>query len=257
VTTPAYKYPTSLGPTWLEANVTGIVPSGRQFTVFAKQTAILGVGLTSDLNPEAIVRVELTSAERMSIVSTSINDSAPSGSGAHLIFIEGLDNSFNLIQEIVALNGTTPVLTVQTFIRINSVLVITSGGAATTSNLGNITLTAEVALTLQRSVTIGEGRDNWSHYTTPVGVDSIAYQAFISVGKNDECEIILSSKLADSPESTWTRGTKLFMHESPAVLAGTRFAIPPKIDTKLEIVAISNNPRAAATVLFVEQGIPI
>jgi len=73
----------------------------------------------------------------LTIVSTSVNDTA-AGTGARTITVKGLNASFAEISEIVTLNGTTPVVTVSLFIRVNNVIITTAGSLK--HNDGEITV---------------------------------------------------------------------------------------------------------------------
>jgi len=78
------------------------------------------------------------SALVMSVVSTNVNDTV-AGTGLRSLLIEGLDINRARITEVVVLNGTTPVNTVQGFFRINQVLGTSAG--STGANVGDITIT--------------------------------------------------------------------------------------------------------------------
>jgi hypothetical protein len=95
------------------------------------------------------------SAGTISVVSASASDTAVT------MLIDGLGASFEPITESVALNGTTPVVTTQSFLRINGV-VTTSGNAA-----GNVTFTRGSTVIAQ--VNAGLGRTQMSVYTVPAG----------------------------------------------------------------------------------------
>jgi hypothetical protein len=76
------------------------------------------------------------SAQQMFLSSMDANDNA-SGNGARLILVNYLDNSYYTHQEVVPLNGTTPVGTTATnILRVNGLNVISSGNSMT--NLGKI-----------------------------------------------------------------------------------------------------------------------
>lgn len=82
---------------------------------------------------------------QLSVVSTSANDINTSGTGARTIDIHYLDNLLVEQVEVVAVNGTTPVLTVATNIRfVQCMHLVTFGslkvtaGTITASNGGNI-----------------------------------------------------------------------------------------------------------------------
>lgn len=72
----------------------------------------------------------------VTIVSDDAADAAP-GIGAHTMLVVGLDTTGAEIQEFVILNGLTPVVTTQTFMRINNGIVLASGTSQ--RNQGSIT----------------------------------------------------------------------------------------------------------------------
>jgi len=67
-----------------------------------------------------------TQASTLTIVSDSANDSA-AGSGAQQIRVEGLDENFDEIYELVELNGLTSVATLHTFFRVDRAYVTRVG----------------------------------------------------------------------------------------------------------------------------------
>ena len=106
-----------------------------------------------------------TSAGTISVVSDSASDSAVT------VRISGLDANFLPVTANVALNGTTAVVTTQTFLRINSVTTI-SGNA-----VGNVTFTR--GATVIAKITAGLGQTQMAVYTVPAGYTLyiIYYQA--------------------------------------------------------------------------------
>jgi hypothetical protein len=95
------------------------------------------------------------SAAQIVVVSSSASDTAVT------MLISGLDANFAPITESVAINGTTNVTTVQSFLRINSV-VTTAGNA-----VGNVTFTS--GATVIARVNAGIGQTQMSVYTVPAG----------------------------------------------------------------------------------------
>ena len=77
-----------------------------------------------------------TQAETISISSTSNDDVDVSGVGAWLVQVFGLDENLNEINEIVSLNGATPVLTVKSYLRCSLCVVLTAGSSG--ANQGSI-----------------------------------------------------------------------------------------------------------------------
>lgn len=95
------------------------------------------------------------SAAQIVVVSSSASDTAVT------MVINGLDANFAPITESVAINGTTNVTTVNSFLRINS--VITSAGNA----VGNVTFTS--GATVIAKVNAGVGQTQMGLYTVPAG----------------------------------------------------------------------------------------
>jgi len=97
-----------------------------------------------------------TVASTMVVSSSSVSDTAVS------VQIFGLDTSYNRISEVVALNGTSDVATVNTYFRINNVLT-TVGNAVGTIYVKN------AGGTTYAQIAIGSGKTNMSVYTVPAG----------------------------------------------------------------------------------------
>lgn len=76
-------------------------------------------------------------AEALNIVSSSANDAA-AGTGQRTIRIEGLNSALSVVEETVTLNGTTPVVTSSTWVRVLRVFGLTAGSGGT--NAGAITV---------------------------------------------------------------------------------------------------------------------
>lgn len=140
-----------------------------------------------------------TAAEPMSIVSTDAADTNSSGTGAWLILIAGLDAAYNEITEVVALNGLTPVLTVNNYLRCNSVIVISAGTAA--QNVGNIigTQSVTIANTLF-TINSGINRTLMAIYTVPANKVAYVTSGFITAANKQSasCEVQAKSRRVGS-----------------------------------------------------------
>jgi hypothetical protein len=116
----------------------------------------------------------------MNIVSTNIND-ASAGTGARTIEITGLDENYNVISEIVPLNGTTDVLTSNAYLRVT--LMEQKTGDAGALNIGDITATASTAATVQAKINIGIGISKNSQLTVPAGKKFLILSAELNATK--------------------------------------------------------------------------
>lgn len=134
----------------------------------------------------------LTSAERMNVKSTSTSDTS-AGTGARTIRVTGLDANYDEIEETVTLNGTTNVLTANSYLRVHIVDVITAGTNG--APLGEITLTAQTAATIHANLPVGENRNGKSHYTVPAGKTAylLDFLPSMAAGKTG-CDIIFQAR---------------------------------------------------------------
>jgi hypothetical protein len=114
------------------------------------------------------VWVAPTSAVPMSIVSDSAADAA-AGTGARTLTVSGLDANYAVQTETVTMNGLTPVLTVGSYIKIDTVLVATAGTGLV--NAGTITITASGGgNTVQGNINPGYGETKIGIYQVPANM---------------------------------------------------------------------------------------
>ena len=97
-----------------------------------------------------------SSAAQLTIVSSSASDTS-----ALSVQITGLDANFNPISEVIALNGTSAVTSVNSYLRING-CTVTNG-----TNVGNISF--KQSTTLLAQINAGFGLNQASVYTVPAG----------------------------------------------------------------------------------------
>jgi hypothetical protein len=96
-------------------------------------------------------------ATTMNLVSNDATDTTMT------VLIQGLDASYSLISETLALNGTIDVVTTKSYLRINSMSVATGtpAGAITLKDLTNTTTYARINASI--------GRTQMAIYTVPAG----------------------------------------------------------------------------------------
>ena len=94
------------------------------------------------------------SASVLTIVSTSASDTG-------VLFVGGLDSNFNIIFETITLTGTTPVTTVNSYFRVNTLY------CTNFSNVG--TITAKISTTTYGQINPTIGQTQMAVYTVPLG----------------------------------------------------------------------------------------
>ncbi|KKN10538.1 hypothetical protein LCGC14_1035580 [marine sediment metagenome] len=138
---------------------------------------------TEDVWPPSILHVYLTSSETMDITSDNAADTGV-GTGAQTLLISGVDDSFISISETVTMNGVAGVTTVNSYLRINDMFVVTAGSGE--ANAGIITATATVAGTIQSQMIANANSDSVFQFTIPAGLDGFLTNFQISVGSSDQ-----------------------------------------------------------------------
>ena len=129
-----------------------------------------------------------TTAATLSIASADTNDTA-AGTGARSVTVFGLDADFLDVTETIALSGTTPVVTTNSFIRVNRVIVSTVGTYGG-SNAGVITLThGGTAATIAMIPATGTYTQQLI-YTVPANKTFVVTQVNVSVASTKGADIL-------------------------------------------------------------------
>ena len=137
----------------------GQITGHQTLSLFGYQSAVGNTKIPVWENATAYTYI--TSASTLTLVSTSASDDTVAK-----VLISGLDSSFNPISETLALNGTTGVTTVNSYFRVNS-MILTSPGTSQTTNVGTITLKQSSNVIAQ--INVGIGKTQMSIYTVPAG----------------------------------------------------------------------------------------
>lgn len=123
-------------------------------------------------------------ATAMEVVSSDANDTA-AGTGARTVLVTYLDASRNEKTQVIALAGTTPVAMTEAALRIQGLVVVTSGTFGG-SNLGNISVRAAGGLgATYMYMRIGNGLARSSMYSVPAGYTFDLLSMVLSMNRTD------------------------------------------------------------------------
>jgi hypothetical protein len=103
------------------------------------------------------------SAQQMHMASSSATDT-----GTAKVLITGLNGSWNAISEILTLNGTSNVTTVNSYLRVNN-MTMSTPATGQTANVGTITLKNLAGTVTYAQITATYGRTAMSIYSVPAG----------------------------------------------------------------------------------------
>jgi hypothetical protein len=110
----------------------------------------------------------LEAAEYISVVSDDADDN-PLSTGAHTIMVFGLDDNYDVISEILTLDGLTPVITVNKYLRFNRMFIALSGtnSPIADANIGTITATSVTTAAIQAKILPRNGQTLMLVWTVP------------------------------------------------------------------------------------------
>ncbi len=182
----------------VDGNIAGCVTVnkfGRSNNVDAGPTDIWDMANTVQ---DQAIWVAPTQARIHDIVSASASDDGdPAGVGARTLRVFGLtDWDTAEVSEDITLNGTTNVPTVNAYVIIHRMRVLTKG--ATSVNVGNITATAQTDGTITAEIYAGQGQTQMAIYGIPS--TQAAYMTSFWAGLNKATAGDVDIYLRENPE---------------------------------------------------------
>ena len=161
------------------------------------------------------------SALTMTLASTSASDNSTAR-----VVISGLTTAYVAVSETVALNGVTGVTTVNTYLRINS-MVMTVAGSGQITNVG--TITAKNGATTYAQINVGIGKTQMSIYSVAAG--STMYALNINAFQGDSgsgyVNYRIQSRIDANPQLTVLQTSFRQSYQVPRV---NPFPYPEKSD---------------------------
>ena len=114
------------------------------------------------------------------VAATQMNLAGTAGDTASIL-ISGLNANYRPISEPVVMNGATPVTTVNSYLRINS-MQVTAGSA--TNPAGVVTLKDLTNTTIYAQINAGVGRTQAAIYTVPAGYTYFLQRVVVNTSLN-------------------------------------------------------------------------
>lgn len=143
----------------------GDKPAWKPYNVWGQNTDV-DIGAVETVWSEGGLYSYPSSAELHDVKSSVVTDNS-TGVGARTIRIKGLDENYKEIEEDVVMNGTTVVSTANSYLRINTVEVLTAGTKK--SNEGNITVDNSVGGATTAAIPAKAGQSQSTVRTIPAG----------------------------------------------------------------------------------------
>jgi len=184
-----------------------------------------------------------TSASTLTLVSTSTSDNTSAS-----VLISGLDANFNPISETLFLNGTTGVTTVNSYLRVNS-LVMVSPGTSQVTNVGTITIKQSTNTLAQ--INAGVGKSQSTVFTVPNGYTFYLDLAEVNTSNSYTGSVIVTYRVQALNNVTGVQLTVLqqpFVSLYSANRASDPFAYTQKTDIQWQLSASTGTIAAGVIV---------
>lgn len=155
---------------------------------------VVGAGAAEVISTDgpATPAITLAVPASMQVLSSSVNDDVGS-TGAEKIIIEGVDSTFAAVSEEIEMDGTTPVSTINTYIRVNAAYV-SEAGTVLGANIGNIVVRVPIALTTVIQIAAAAGRGQTSVYTVPLGKTLLLAQINFAIENTKAVDIKIMAR---------------------------------------------------------------
>jgi len=220
----------------------GQISGHSTLSLFGYQSAVGNTKIPVWENATAYTYI--TAASTLTLVSTSASDDTVAK-----VLISGLDSSFNPISETLALNGTSGVTTVNSYFRVNSLLMTTPGTSQTT-NVGTITLKQSSNIIAQ--INAGIGKSQMAIYTVPAGYSFYLDLAEVNTSNSYTSSNIITYSVQAINNTT---GVKLAVLQQPFVSiyvanrSSDPFLYTEKTDIQWQLVTSTATTVSAGVIL--------
>lgn len=209
----------------------GNTPGCRVLFIFGVNDS---VGATEDdlWDGNGVYAFYPTTAVNLECASTDAADTS-AGTGARSLLVEGLDSTFGNLQEVVAMNGVTPVSMANSYRRVLSISVVTAGSSKTNEGTifcespaggggipaGDGVPSADDA----QQISVGISNSLNSSYTISSGKTGIIKSMGVHAGKGDEIVFRILIRFNNSDvgdDGAFITGVIISVFESPFIVSG-------------------------------------
>jgi len=224
----------------------GQVENTTAITKFGYNSAISTGTVPEDIWGQGDVWVAPTQARLHNIVSTDPND-ANGGTGANRVLINGINSIYQQQSEIVTMNGTSNVPTVNTYLFIHRMLVLANATTPSTGgiNIGTITATAQTDATVTCSIEIGYAQSQFALYQVPVGYTVFVFKVRARINNNTAASAAQVVMYAKPFNGVFNAKLNLGLNNSGSSFVQQDYEFPliftEKTIIKLTCVSVSNN----------------
>lgn len=201
-------------------------------------------------------------AESVLKISSDSNDDDgdPAGTGARTVYIEGLDDDYNVVSETVTLNGQTAVNTTNSYLYVNQFYVVTVGSGGSNAGIvyaGTGTVTSGVPAVIYDLIAAGYNNRTTAHYCVPAGYTGYMVKGTITTGQASGSTSVTAYLKQHGPDgilrvgavSTLNNGSVAYDFDPP-------YVIPEKNCVGASAIGSASNNSASAffNIILIKNG---
>lgn len=228
----------------------GLVPGYSSFSVFGYNP---DVDQTEEsVWPDGGTVPHPTTDSQLTIASTSTDDDA-AGTGARTVYIEGLDENYEIVSETVTMDGTTPVTTTESYMYVNQFYVVTAGSGG--ANAGEIT--AKVSTTVYDLIATGYNNRTTAHYCVPAGYTGYILEGVFTAGQDSGTTGVTGYLKQHSPDGILRVGAVVALNNGSVSYDFVNpYVVPEKNCIGASAIGSANNNLISAyfNILLVQDG---
>ncbi len=219
----------------------GHIKGHTMVSKFGEDPGVPSTGEVTVWDKTSTLYVYPTSALILTLVSTDANDTS-AGTGARTIRIDGLDANYVFQSETIILNGTTPVNTTNTYLRIYRMVILTAGSSE--KALGVIT--ADNSGTTYAQVIDGNNQTLMALYTVPAGYTAFLFHGKASTGQG---KALTGSFVVRPLGGVFNMAHRFYVFENSY---DYQFATPVRLEEKtdLEVRAVADSGTVSMAAAF-------
>lgn len=190
-----------------------------------------------------------TVAETVTVVSSSTLD-ASTETGLRTIRLYGLDSNFSEITEDIVLNGTTPVTSVNQYLRCDNAVGLTAGSLM--ENQGTITIRQSITTAnVFAALPVGYNTTMIAAYTIPAGKTGYILSQAATIANKNAAAVSVRLKIR-APGSIFTVNGETALNSTGTGWIEKKFNIPPRIEEKTDLFIEATASATVAVTAFID-----
>jgi hypothetical protein len=183
----------------LSINARGAGTTVPTATILASSSA----GVVTINSPTVLGNLVDISSPDATITASAATLTDIDAAGAHTVYIEGLDASYNEVTETISLNGQSAVALANSYYRVNRAYI--TGSGTSLGNQGTITIRKVTGPVTLLEIPIGKGQSQSTSYTVPINkkINIKQFDFAVGSGSNNAVAVQINAWFKLPTDAIW------------------------------------------------------